>query len=313
MSHWERVPVSQVSNTSFTTTVSSNAMAVVDYLSKSMMSALPFIVCAALFRTVAVIMGEGMLGLWSADSEIYRLFYSWLYNAGYYFLPIYLGWAAARQLGCSEQLGMMLGGVLIAPDLLKLGDAASTTGASMTSVYGLLPAPVNDYTTTVIPVLISVPVLWRVECFFRRVIPKAVAFSFVPFATMLVMVPVSLCITAPAGSYLGMLLGQLMFMLGNSGGIVSLFTLMGLAAGWEFLKIAGVSNVVLSLAYVQFMSVGTDSCILIAATMATFAVWGMPFGASLRVADKDEKALMLGYSISCSWRRKRAGAVRLRL
>lgn len=25
---------------------------------------------------------------------------------------------------------------------------------------------------------------------------------------------------------------------------------------------------------------------------------GMPFGASLRVADKDEKALMLGYSIS---------------
>lgn len=53
--------MSQVSNTSFTTTVSSNAMAVVDYLSKSMMSALPFIVCAALFRTVAVIMGEGML------------------------------------------------------------------------------------------------------------------------------------------------------------------------------------------------------------------------------------------------------------
>lgn len=120
--------MSQVSNTSFTTTVSLNAMAVVDYLSKSMMSALPFIVCAALFRTAAVIMGEGMLGLWSADSEIYRLFYSWLYNAGYYFLPIYLGWAAARQLGCSEQLGMMLGGVLIAPDLLKLVDADRRRG-----------------------------------------------------------------------------------------------------------------------------------------------------------------------------------------
>lgn len=51
-------------------------MVVVDYLSKIMMSALPFIVCAALFRTVAVSMGKGMLGLWSVDSEIYRLFYS---------------------------------------------------------------------------------------------------------------------------------------------------------------------------------------------------------------------------------------------
>ena len=61
--------MSQVTNTSFTTTVSSNAMAVVDYLSKSMMSALPFIVCAALFRTVAVIMGDDIRGLCPADSE----------------------------------------------------------------------------------------------------------------------------------------------------------------------------------------------------------------------------------------------------
>lgn len=65
-------------------------MAVVDYLSKSMMSALPFIVCAALFRTVAVIMGVGMLGLWSADSDIYRLLYSWLYNAVTTFCPFIL-------------------------------------------------------------------------------------------------------------------------------------------------------------------------------------------------------------------------------
>ena len=38
MSYWERHSMLQVSNTSFTTSVSSNAMAVVDYLSKSMMS-----------------------------------------------------------------------------------------------------------------------------------------------------------------------------------------------------------------------------------------------------------------------------------
>ena len=57
--------MSQVSNTSFTTTVSSNAMAVVDYLSKSMMSALPFIVCAALFRTVA--------SLWAKACLVYGL------------------------------------------------------------------------------------------------------------------------------------------------------------------------------------------------------------------------------------------------
>ena len=51
-------------------------MAVVDYLSKSMMSALPFIVCAALFRTVAVIMGEGMLGIFAVMLMIIGVIYA---------------------------------------------------------------------------------------------------------------------------------------------------------------------------------------------------------------------------------------------
>ena len=51
-------------------------MAVVDYLSKSMMSALPFIVCAALFRTVAVIMGEGMLGIFAVMVIIIGVIYA---------------------------------------------------------------------------------------------------------------------------------------------------------------------------------------------------------------------------------------------
>ncbi len=51
------VPCHKVSKATLPTTLKSTAMAVVDYLSKSMMSALPFIVCA-LFRTVAVISGR---------------------------------------------------------------------------------------------------------------------------------------------------------------------------------------------------------------------------------------------------------------
>ena len=43
-----------------------------------------------MFRTLAVLCGDGMLGIWSADSDIYNFFYNWIYNAGYYFLPVYL-------------------------------------------------------------------------------------------------------------------------------------------------------------------------------------------------------------------------------
>lgn len=288
MSHWERRSMSQVSNTSFTTTASSNAMAVVDYLS-SMMSALPFIVCAALFRTVAVIMGEGMLGLWSADSEIYRLFYSWLYNAGYYFLPIYLGWAVARQLGCSEQLGMMLGGVLIAPDLLKLVDAASTTGASMTSVYGLLPRR-STITRRLLFRFSS-----RCPCYGEWSVSLS-ALSLRPWRFRLFRLQPCLswfrfrCVSRAGGQLFGHAVGPAYVYAWQFRWHRVAAHAHGACRGLGVPKDRGRQQRCPIARLCAVYECGNDSGILIAATMATFAVWGMPFGASLRVADKDEKA-----------------------
>lgn len=142
-------------------TLKTAGMAVLNYLSKSVVQLIPIMLAAAMFRTIAAICGPTMLNIWSADSEIYNLFNSWLYNAGFYFMPIFLGWSAAKQLGASPQLGMMLGGVLIAPDLIDLVGAAAETGATTTSVYGL-PAALNNYSSTVLPIILSVPVMWQV-------------------------------------------------------------------------------------------------------------------------------------------------------
>ena len=144
--------------------------AILNYLSKTMVTAIPVMMGAAMFRTIAVIAGPGMLNVWSADSEIYNLFYNWIYDAGYYFMPVYLGYSAAQQLGCSKMLGMMMGGILIAPDLITLVPAAADTGATTTSVYGL-PAMLNTYSSTVLPILLCMPVLGQVEKLFKRITP----------------------------------------------------------------------------------------------------------------------------------------------
>ena len=164
-----------------------------------------------MFRTIAVLCGDGMLGIWPADSDIYNFFYNWIYNAGYYFLPVYLGWAAAKQLGCSQPLGMMLGGVLIAPEFMTLVNAAADSGATTTMVYGVLPAQLNNYSATVLPMVLSMPVLMVVEKFMKKIVPDMLSTVFVPVCTMAVMIPVSLCALAPIGSILGNLVGNFMF------------------------------------------------------------------------------------------------------
>ena len=271
--------------------------AIMTYLSKSMVGIIPVFITAAFFRTVATVLGPDMIGLWMQDSAEYVLFHDWLYNAGFYFLPILLGWSAARQLGASQPLGMMMGGVLIAPELLAIVADAATTGATTMSVYGL-PAPINTYTTTVLPIILCIPALWQVEKFFKRVLPTAIESVLTPFLTMVVMVPVALCVLAPLGGFLGSLIGDFMFGLGNSGGILTALVLAVVAALWEFLVMTGMHQVLITLAIAQLASVGSDPCIMVAGNIAQFAAWGMAFGAFLRLRESDEKGAQLGYFLS---------------
>lgn len=271
---------------------------ILNYLSKSMVALIPVMLSAALFRTIAVVAGPGMMNAWSADSDIYNLFYNWLYNAGFYFMPIILGWSAAKQLGASQPLGMMLGAVLVAPEFTSLVTAAAETGATTTMIYGIFPAQLNNYASSVLPILLGIPVLWQVERFFKRIVPDMLSTVFVPFLTMFVMVPLELCVLAPIGSICGDFLGNTLFGLGNLGGAATLIALALIAGLWEFLVMTGMHQVLITLAIAQLAVAGSDSCVMVASTIAQFATWGMAFGAFLRLHEKDEKGAMLGYFLS---------------
>lgn len=271
---------------------------ILNYLSKSMVTLIPVMLCAALFRTIAVVAGPTMLNAWAEDSEIYNLFYNWLYDAGFYFIPILLGWSAAKQIGASQPLGMMLGAVLLAPEFTSLVTAATDTGATTTMIYGIFPAQLNNYANSVLPVLLSVPVLYEVEKFFKKIIPDMLSTVFVPFLTMFVMVPVELCVLAPLGSVCGDLLGNALFGLGNIGGLGTIVAMAVIAALWEFLVMTGMHQVLIMLGITQIAMVGFDNCVLVASAVAQFATWGMAFGAFLRLRDHDEKGAMLGYVAS---------------
>ena len=68
---------------------------ILNYLSGSMVPLIPVLMCAGLFKTIGVILGPTMAGVISETSDIYILM-NMLYDAAFYFLPIYLGYNAAK-------------------------------------------------------------------------------------------------------------------------------------------------------------------------------------------------------------------------
>jgi len=269
-------------------------MAILNYLSKSMVPLIPIILTAALFKTIAAILGPTMANVISTDSATYMLFNDWLYNAGFYFLPVYLGYTAAKAIGANPVLGMFLGGILIAPEL----QALVAEGVESTPIYGVIPAPVANYGSTILPMLLSVAILYPVEKFFKKVIPDTLSTVFVPFLTMAVMVPVSLCAVAPIGNELGTLIGNGLYALGSMGGFGTFAAFVILGASWMFLVMTGMHIVLVTFALTGLAANGFDSCILLTLCIANCAVWGMAVGGFLKLREPAEKGEMLGFFLS---------------
>lgn len=261
---------------------------IMDYLAGTMTQLIPIMIAAAMFKTVYVLFGPDILGWISADSDLYVLMDA-LYNAGFYFMPIYIGYAAARKLVVSPMLGMFMGGILICPGILDVVAAGEPF-----TVYGI-PMRLVNYSQSVMPIIICVWLLSYVEKFFKKYIPDTLSTIFVPFLTMAVMVPVALCAAAPAGQFVGDYVGAFLNGMAAHGGILANVVI---AALWEFLVMTGMHTVILIPGVMNLLAGNPDSCVMVAGGMATWAAFGMALGAFFRLKDKKEKSLAAGYFIS---------------
>ena len=253
---------------------------ILDYLSGSMTQLIPLLMAGGLFRTIAAVLGPTMLGVLSADDPTYTFLYTTLYEA--------------KKLGASPVLGMLLGGALMAPSVVT---AATQEGGGIISVYGIQIAAAN-YQQSVLPIILSVPVLYFVEKFFKKVMPDVLSTVFTPFCTMIVTIPIAFIVLAPIGNEIGTLIANALFGLADLGGIGILIVMAVLGAFWQLFVVCGMHMPVILLAQVQIIAAGYDPFVFVSTNCAMAAVWGCAFGAFLKMKNPDEKSLAIGYVIS---------------
>lgn len=264
---------------------------ILNYLSGSMVPLIPVLLCAGLFKTVAVVLGPTMLNVITEESDLSVLM-NMLYNAGFYFLPIYLGYNAAKQIGLTPALGAFMGGILIEPTFVEM----ASEGASF-SVYGI-PCTPADYSQTVVPILLGVFVMCYIERFFKKVMPDALTTIFTPFLTMAVAVPITLCFLAPIGSWVGEALAYIFQAAGNAGYLVHILATGLLCAIFLIVVTSGTHITFYMLAYAALAATGYDNFLLVAFTIGLWPCYGCEFGSWLRMRDKHEKGQALGFFVS---------------
>lgn len=261
---------------------------ILDGLSGTMGPVIPAIVACAFFKLLVAVLGPDMLKVISPDSNIYTVL-NFVGDAGFYFFPVIVGYTAAKKFKVTPVLGILMGAILIHPTLIQI-----VTEGRAFDVFGI-PMYLSNYSSTILPAILSVWVMSYVERFFNKYIPQAIRSVFAPAFTLMVMVPISLCFLAPAGAFAGDYVVNGLLSLHNYIGFLGIAVI---AALYPILVMTGMHMVLIITLFQVFATQGFDAFAAPALCYASFSVMGVGIGAFFRLKNKQEKSLAASYAIT---------------
>lgn len=249
---------------------------------------IPVLLCMGICKAIVAVCGPQLTGLLSEKDDLYILF-NFVGDAALYFIPIFVGYTAAEKFGMNKLMGMFLGAILVHPTLIQMA-----TDGTKFSVYGIPAAPQN-YSSSIIPIILTVWCASYVERFFKKYTPDVLKVFGVPLGTLLVMLPLELCLFGPIGSYLGNYICQ---------GIINLYDVAGplavaiVGATFSLLVLTGMHTVLMAFLFMTFPMVGYDAFVLPAILACSYAGAGVTLCCALKFKDKKKKQLTIGYFVT---------------
>jgi len=269
-------------------TIKSIGGSILDGIAGCLTPLIPLLMAASMFKLLVALLGPSMLGVISKSSDLYTLF-TFVGDAGFYFFPIVVGYTAAKKFGATPVIAMFLGGIMLHPTFVNM----AAKGTAFT-VFGI-SCKTQNYSSTILPIIMSVWVMSYIEKFFNKYLPTTLKTIFSPALSIFVMLPITLCLLGPAGSFFGNYICNGLL---NLSGVTGFMGIAIIAAFYEFLVMSGMHLVLISALILVFSTNGHEGLVMPAACAASLAVAGMCLGTALRIKDKEQRSLSIGYLVA---------------
>ena len=169
-------------------------------------------------------------------------------NAGFTFLPVLIGFSAAKIFGGTPILGAVIGAIMIHPDLMNgysYGQALLDGTVPYWNIFGLSVAKVG-YQGTVLPVIASAFCLSFVEKKLRKIVPAMLDNIVTPLLSVLI-----------AGAMTFLFIGPVMRGLGDA---------MTNAVMWLFFDLGSVGGLIYGVTYPLLVITGMHHSLVTAET-----------------------------------------------
>lgn len=155
---------------------------------------------------LGVMSGAGMLkallilcttfGWLKADMGTYRILYA-AADGVFTFIPVFLAYTAAKKFRANEFVAVGVAAALLYPDLT----AAYSAGEALTFLK--IPVVLVSYASSVIPIVISVYALSKLEKGLKKIVPTVCKTFLTPLLSLAIMVPATYLVIGPIADTVG--------------------------------------------------------------------------------------------------------------
>ena len=150
------------------------------------------VMTASMIPVIGILAGSGILKgilaaltgfkVLSATSGTYMVLNA-IGDATFYFLPVILGFTAAKKLGSDPIVMAIVGGILIYPQIITAAGKAAT---AQISFFGI-PTHLVSYSASVFPIIVAAWLGAYVEKFLKKVVPLYLRSVFIPILEALIL------------------------------------------------------------------------------------------------------------------------------
>lgn len=259
----------------------------IGFITGSMSPVIGVIAASGIIKGLLALLTLPQLGaLLSVKSPVY-VTVSAMADSAFFFLPVLVGFAAAKRLGSDPMIAAVIGGFLVYPQMI-------TWGKSMTTMFSLGSWNFQflNYSYSIFPMILAAWLAKECEQWLKKVLPSYLQMIFTPLITILVVSTITLVITGPiiqgAANGIAVFINWLVSASGWVGGLI-------IGAFYQLLVIFGLHWGVVPLVAQQIASTGQSSLnAIICATMVSQGA------AVLAVAIKSKKADMKELGIAAA-------------
>lgn len=139
------------------------------------------------------------LGVITNTTDTYKVI-DMLASGVFNFLPFFLAVSAAKKFRTSEYLAVAIAAIIMYPTMVEAAQAG-TISAFM--LFGVIPVPVFNYSSSVIPIIFGVWGLSYIHKWVDKIIPAAAKTVVVPTITLFIAGLFTLLVVGPVGIYCG--------------------------------------------------------------------------------------------------------------